>query len=243
MQQKSINSNELLLITNWHNKPASNSLDLVRKLLDTGLRINLKDKFDFLEHIFKLNESQVCKSECFSYYLECFILLLKNFCFFDVDSHHHRSVEPGLDVNDFCIDIKYNKSAKSKINCNKFLTMVFVNFFYKILSNYARSSSLGDAFKQRFVYMFALAVYSGQLSVREPYFKQWLDKLDSKHHNLRFVEIYTESTKSPWSLQMICRVQVKKSFAGHNLDRVLAQSAVGLKLPSICIRYLKFDFI
>jgi hypothetical protein len=218
----------------------SNNIDLVEKLLKIGLKINLKDKFDFLEHIFNFKENNSRETETYFYYLECFILLLKNFCFFDFKND--------ISDQDFCftdisIDIKHIKTIRSKLKCNRFLAMVLINFFHRVSLNFQAKPKIFGLFKQRFVYLFALAVYSNQLGTKKIYFKEWLKNLDiNKELEKCFSDIYKESISSPWSLQMIARIQVKKNF--HlNLDQIISKTIIGKKLPEICIRYLRFDFI
>ena len=221
----------------------SSNINLVDKLLKIGLKINLKDKFDFLEHIFNFKENNSKETQTYLYYLECFILLLKNFCFYDFKNDIS---DQDFSYSDISIDIKHIKSIRTKLKCNRFLAMVLVNFFHKVSLNFQIKPSIFSLFKQRFVYMFALSVYSNQLDIKKLYFKEWLKKLDVKksQENLEFsvTEIYNESQFSPWSLQMIARVQVKKNFH-RNLDQIINDTIIGKKLPDICVRYLRFDFI
>jgi hypothetical protein len=123
------------------------------------------------------------------------------------------------------------------------LAMVLVNFFHRVSLNFQAKPKMFALFKQRFVYLFALAVYSNQLATKKIYFKEWLKNLDvNKELEQCFSDIYKESISSPWSLQMIARIQVKKNF--HlNLDQIISNTIIGKKLPEICIRYLRFDFI
>ena len=221
----------------------SNNIDLVEKLLKIGLKINLKDKFDFLEHIFNFKENNSKETNTYLYYLECFILLLKNFCFYDFKNDIS---DQDFSFSDISIDIKHIKSIRTKLRCNRFLAMVLINFFHKISLNFQIKPNMFSLFKQRFVYMFALSVYSKQLDIKEIYFKEWLKQIEAnkKLENLEqsFAEIYKESISSPWTLQMIARIQVKKSFH-QNLDHIINNTNIGKKLPDICIRYLRFDFI
>lgn len=207
----------------------SNNTELVKKLLKIGIKTNIKDVVNLLEHLNSLTELPKINIGYLEYYLDCFVLLLKFFCFIDETSTIETNA---LKENGIRIDFKTNKIT------NKFFTILFIDRFHKIYSNLNYDLETIENYKNKFIYSFALAIYTRQLDYKSLFFKEWISRLNLS--KLRLAEIFNESNSSPWSLQMLCRYKLNRL---NNLQQMLNDKSIITKLPNICMRYLKYDFI
>jgi hypothetical protein len=184
---------------------------------------------NLLEHLNSLIELPKINMSYLEYYLDSFILLLKFFCFIDETTTIDTNT---LKSNGIGIDFKTNKIT------NKFFTIVFIDLFYNIYKNLDHDLESIENYRNKFIYSFALAIYTCQLDYKRLYFKEWIGRLDL--NKLRLVEIFNESITSPWSLQMICRYKLNRL---NSFQQILNDKNIIMKLPSICMRYLRYDFI
>ncbi|RNA26992.1 ankyrin repeat [Brachionus plicatilis] len=227
----------------------SHNLDFVVKLFQIGLKINSKDLKDFygqLKHHVKAMDSAM-----FSYNLECFILMIKHKCF-DKRLVALPNILTMFNACQESTDINFDQASNILNHCILlFLGLIFENF--QILHNVCKKEDL-DSLRLRMLYLFALAIYSSQLDVSKKFVQKWFERkfslatwarpmAEQSSAKKHILDIYKESVDSPWSLQMLCRTRIKNEFS--NIDYVLNDKKLidALKIPSICVRYLKYEFI
>ena len=125
-------------------------------------------------------------------------------------------------------------------SCSSFLIMLFLDSIYEIFSN-IEESQFKEQFESRVIYLFALAIYSSNLNCHNKAVQRWFKKYSDK--NKLIERIYTESISSPWSLQRLCRVTIKKNV--QNINTILNDACLKKKMsiPSICVKYIDFDYV
>ena len=218
----------------------SNILSLVKKFLEHDIKINSKDAKDFLKDIRSLkkngNEKEKIFKDRYNHYLECLVLFLKHNCF-------SFNLRPSLIFN-FYYDLSQDENRIlyefDERSCSSFLIMLFLDSIYEIFSN-IEESQFKEQFESRVIYLFALAIYSSNLNCHNKAVQRWFKKYSDK--NKLIERIYTESISSPWSLQRLCRVTIKKNV--QNINTILNDACLKKKMsiPSICVKYIDFDYV
>lgn len=233
----------------------SRNLDFVTKLFEIGLKINSKDLKDFyieLKQNVKMVDLDISK---FNYNLECFIQIIKHKCI-NKSLLKQPNIMTILNIYEQKADINFDHEKNILNHCILLmLGLIYENF--QNLHNHCNSSDL-EVSRLRILYLFALTIYSSQLDVKKKFVQKWFErkfstqtyaKLTSsessgtKTTKKNLLDIYKESATSPWSLQMLCRTRIKNKF--NNIDYVLNDKNLikALNIPSICVRYLKYEFI
>lgn len=231
---------------------SAGSLDLVSRLFQIGVRLTRKDCVDIhadLKSMLTLKHDG-STSDKFLFYLECFILMAK-----------HYAIERRLQVTYSDLYRMTGNSADlceilTKVDLDDpecLLNVVFI-FYLDVIFDLAMviHQQLDSNAFSRLLYLSALVIYSGQLDLKRKYVQKWLEKKLSpstgKQSSLNDFKaksrnIYKGSLDGPWSLQMLCRVYVKKNL--KNVDYVLNDKSLvrSLNVPNICVRFLKFEYI
>lgn len=229
----------------------SHNLDFVVKLFQIGLRINSKDLKDFyteLKHNVKTINLDVKK---FGYNLECFILMIKHKCFDRKLVKNYSNLTSLFNSYELKAELNFDHASNILNHCILLnLNLIFENF--QLLQDICTNLDL-EAIRLRMLYLFALTIYSSQLDVKKKFVQKWFERkfavqinpksVNQSSTKKQILDIYKESIGSPWSLQMLCRARIKNKF--NNIDYVLNDKNLidALKIPSICVRYLKYEFI
>ncbi|CAF0704532.1 unnamed protein product [Brachionus calyciflorus] len=227
----------------------SHNLEFVMKLFELGLKINSKDLKDFyteIKHAVKMGDNCISK---YSYYLECFILMIKHKCL-NSSLIKYPNILSLFSTYEQKIDINFEHKSNILNHC----IILYLNLFYEYFGNLIeKDKNEMEIVKLRIIYLFALSVYSSQLDVRKKFVQKWFErKFQNSKSNKKeqceqtkesVKELYKESISGPWSLQMLCRAKINNDI--NNMDYVLNDKNLikSFKIPNICVRYLKYEFI
>ena len=194
------------------------NVDFIRRLLEADVFPSMNDIRDFVDHIKELKfdttaaNTQNVKShqEKLSIYIEYLILLLKT----------------GYFTKKICY------SSEDEI------AKTIVSLIETIYTLYQRSDSQTQSkLNYRIIYMFALAIYSKQLNLSDEHVSKWLIKIQKQTKIKALHELFNDSKKFPWSLQMLCRCTIRNSISVRDLK------TNNTHLPYICFKYLQFEYI
>jgi ankyrin repeat protein len=222
------------------------NLKFINEMLELGARPILNDMYDLLDDA----KTQINQSNSSTlYYLECMILLLKYNCF---NRLRCKTNSDYLSLAKYIKCLKLNENFIIEYDSTNASKLIIMILFQVISDLYDLNDS---SIRKRFVYTFALAIYSSQLNFRKVYFKQWLKQLTTLKHSTNnnqsnssnclneLNNLLKDSISNPWSLQMLCRNVIRKNL--DNVNDLLNDDRLVKKmnLSETCVRYLKFEFI
>ena len=231
------------------------NINFITEMLELGARPILNDMYDLLDDAqTQINQTSSSSSSTL-YYLECMILLLKYNCF---NRLRCKTNSDYLSLAKYIKCLKLNENfiiEYDSTNASKLIIMIL----FQVISDLYDMND--NSIRKRFVYTFALAIYSSQLNFRKVYFKQWLKQLttqknsainnksansnnNNNNNNLNELNnVLNDSIRNPWSLQMLSRNVIRKNL--DNVNDLLNDDRLVKKmnLSETCIRYLKFEFI
>jgi hypothetical protein len=193
------------------------NIDCIRKLLETDVFPNINDIQDFIDDIkeLKFDSAQTktnskSNQEKLLIYIEYLILLLKTGYF-----------------------------TKNRCNSTDYLiNNTLVDLLETIFTLYQRSDNQTQSkLNYRIIYMFALAIYSKQLNLNNENVSKFLIRIQKQTKIKALHELFNDSKKLPWSLQMLCRCTIRNSLSVRDLKNN------NTTLPYICFKYLQFEYI
>jgi hypothetical protein len=227
------------------------NLELIESLLSIGVSLTRHDLVELYTELNNNNKSL----DNFLFYLECFILLVKHYTIEKTSATltytdlFELSGASSSSHSDLLVRIDLEE-AQSALN------FVLVVFLDRVLFEMGFSKAIfarleANAMRLRLLYLSALVVYTAQLDVSKKYVQKWLSRRlqavandrELNEFKVRMSGIFKRSLASPWSLQMLCRATIRTQL--KNVEYVLNDKSLvqALKVPNICVRYLKFEFI
>lgn len=227
------------------------NFEFIKRLVENNIYLNINDLIDFINDIKQLkfesvNSSQQSTSNLktpqdkFLMYIEYLILMLKagNFNENHISTLTYTSNTDALTISDF---FSFSNSFPStqlftQFNSSnyKYLLISLLDSIYQLFTRCDQQTQSKASY--RILYMFALAIYSKQLNLNDNFIKKWLLKLQKQIKHKSLLELFNDAlTTTPFSLQMLCRCTIRNSVNIKELK--------DMQMPSICMKYLQFDYI